>query len=475
MKRFSIAGIGNSYVELCAPLKVYYDITTKCNLNCVFCFKGKPDIDVSRKQAFDNIAKIADANIPDVVFIGGEPLCCEFFFEAVEYAKSKGLNVGIVTNGTLFTDENVKLLKALVNNSISISLHAPNDSLHDSISNGKNTYTKIFNGLRLLNSNGIIPEIAFTPIKENVPYLFQTIDGILSKGIKVSDVLVNRLIPYGNALIKWNEKKVVLEDQEFLLEQMYKLQEKYPDLVLASGDAIPFCMVEEKYRKFIARCDYAITLGWIDATNHFGKCMVRGCADSEKIDNNTIKDLWKRSKSFICHRHMKSIPEDCKSCEWLIECGGGCACSSSDNTSKDAFFNSSTRYKMPHNPRSNMMDSVTPSEEETQSVLNESVYTIHNRFLIRKEKDTYDINELCYLFIPASSGAVIQDIIKPESGEMLWLNEVEKQIVLYLQTDLTVIEVARSVSYEFGINIDEAVLYVKKTIAGLKETGVLNK
>ena len=129
---------------------------------------------------------------------------------------------------------------------------------------------------------------------------------------------------------------------------------------------------------------------------------------------------------------------------------------------------------MPPNPRKTVLDSITPSAAETQSVLNESVYTIHNRFLIRKEKNTDDIYEHCYLFIPASSGAVIQDIIKPESGEMLWLNEVEKQILLYLQTDLTVKEVAKSVSYEFGIKIDEATLYVKKTIAGLEETGVLN-
>lgn len=122
MKLFNIAGDSGAYIELGAPLKVYYDITNRCNLNCVFCFKEKSDNDISLDQIKAVIQKVADANIPDIVFIGGEPMCCPFLFDALEYAKGMGVNTGIVTNGTLFTNENASKLKALVNNSISVSV-----------------------------------------------------------------------------------------------------------------------------------------------------------------------------------------------------------------------------------------------------------------------------------------------------------------------------------------------------------------
>jgi hypothetical protein len=72
-----------------------------------------------------------------------------------------------------------------------------------------------------------------------------------------------------------------------------------------------------------------------------------------------------------------------------------------------------------------------------------------------------------YLFLPPTSGAVIQDIITPESGKMLWINELEKQIIIYLQSGLPVIDIAKSISYEFSLSREKALTLVKNTIAVL--------
>ena len=246
MKKFQIRAQNNKYVKLGAPLKVYYDITSDCNLNCIFCFKGKNKKKVTWDTIKDVITKIADANIPDVVFIGGEPMCSPFLFDAFLYCKELGINTGIVTNGTLFNKDNVKKLKKFVNNSISISIHAPNDILHDELSRGENVYSSIIKGLELLNEYDIIPELSFTPVKANIYTLYDTISSVLDKGIRISDVLVNRLIPSGNALERWCDKEITLNEQVILLDQMERLSKEYPNLKIATGDALPFCMVEEK-------------------------------------------------------------------------------------------------------------------------------------------------------------------------------------------------------------------------------------
>lgn len=468
MKKFSIRTGNREYVELSAPLKIYYDITTLCNLDCEFCFKGKSTADVSWEQAKNVITKIANANIPDVIFIGGEPMCCAFLFEALEYAKSLGLNVGIVTNGTLFTDENAAILKRLVNNSISVSIHAPNDKLHDKISCGEQVYSRIIEGLHILNKCNIIPELSFTPVKSNIAFLYDTIDSVLGKGIQISDVLVNRLIPSGNALDCWQDKRVGLADQKSLLEQMDRLTEKYPDLVITSGDAIPFCMVEEKYRKFITRCDYAITLGWINDKNLFGKCMVRGSSGAESIENQDMRYLWKQAEVFLEHRHMKNLLEECKKCDWLIQCGGGCACSSIGELDKDAYLSEGPKYVMPQlDDNYSDLDTMLLAEDLIGKVQLSSKYKMKHRFFIRKERDCKSYTDEAYLLLPVSSGAVIQDVITADCGEILWINSIEKQTILYMQQASSTAEIIKSISYEFNMDIDRAEHLVKLTIAGL--------
>lgn len=476
MKKFSIRDSNGKYVELSAPLKVYYDITTKCNLNCIFCFKGKSNSDVSWMQAKNIIKQVADASIPDIIFIGGEPMCCPFLFDALQYAKDRGLNPGIVTNGTLFTDSNAEFLKNLVNNSISVSIHAPNDAIHDKISQGKDVYTHIIDGLNILNKHGIVPELSFTPVQSNIDLLYETIDSVFQKGIQISDVLVNRLIPSGNALDCWHNKKIGLEEQNRLFDQIERLSNKYPNMVITTGDAIPFCMVEEKYRKFITRCDYAITLGWINDQNLFGKCMVRGSSGADSLEKSDIRKLWKQSKSFLEHRCMENLPKDCKECNWLMQCGGGCACSGMGKTNQDAYFDSDLKYSMPPiNCKVNFNDTIKISDNELDNIPINIAFKLKRKFCIRREYSCNEEQDEIYLFLPESSGAVIQDVITSDGGEILWINEIEKQIILYMQNSFTVKEIAKCISYEFWINIDEALLQVKNTIAALQILDMVKK
>lgn len=466
MKKFHIKSDENKYVELGAPLKVYYDITTQCNLNCIFCFKGMCNSDVVWNQAKDVIKKVADANIPDIAFIGGEPMCCPFLFDALKYAKALGLNPGIITNGTLFTDENVSLLKKLVNNSISVSIHAPNNELHTEISRVEGVYSRIIEGLKILNRHEIIPELSFTPVKDNLKYLYDTISGVLKRGIQISDVLVNRLIPAGNALECWCNKQVSLDGQIVLLKQMEQLANEFPDLIITTGDAIPFCLVEEKYRKFITRCDYAITLGWINEQNLFGKCMVRGSSGTDNINNSSIRELWKNSEAFLEHRHMKNLNDDCRKCEWLFQCGGGCACSGVGNVNMDAYFSERNKYIMPKMDESYYYEQEF-NDRDLAVVSTEAAYMMKNPFIIRKERDVHNEFDEFYLLLPCSSGAIIQDVIKPEEGEILWINSIEKQVILYMQQSKKIKDIAKCISYEFNISIDDAVLYARTTIANL--------
>ena len=94
---------------------VNYHITNRCNYHCTYCF-GKfngqkdPTLD-DAKKIVDNIALyFAQNNIADgrINFAGGEPALYEHLDELIDYTSSLGIQVSIVTNGSLLTLERIR-------------------------------------------------------------------------------------------------------------------------------------------------------------------------------------------------------------------------------------------------------------------------------------------------------------------------------------------------------------------------------
>src|SRR5262245_15027684 len=85
--------------------------TTFCNFNCWYC------VGRHMKQehlTYENFVKIIDGSTPSLKHLAlvgeGEPIMNKRFFDMVRYAKAKGLRVGLTTNGSMFSQSNVKKL-----------------------------------------------------------------------------------------------------------------------------------------------------------------------------------------------------------------------------------------------------------------------------------------------------------------------------------------------------------------------------
>lgn len=110
------------------PNSVCWNITSKCNDTCKFCYRDKNIQELSfekQKQVIDQIAK---SGIKKLTFAGGEPLLVENINQLVLYAKSKNLIVSMTTNGILLDDNKIErdfLLRNL--NWLTLSLDGEND------------------------------------------------------------------------------------------------------------------------------------------------------------------------------------------------------------------------------------------------------------------------------------------------------------------------------------------------------------
>ena len=90
-------------------------VTKRCNFSCPGCSSGSPEYTKNFKgQELETgeLKKIIDKVAwfkPGIYFCGGEPTLREDLYELIKYAKNKGLVTAFTTNGSLLSDENIKI------------------------------------------------------------------------------------------------------------------------------------------------------------------------------------------------------------------------------------------------------------------------------------------------------------------------------------------------------------------------------
>src|SRR5438309_739593 len=98
------------------PGYLQFAITNICNAKCDFCgfavdrFDPKQRRSVTLREARDVIDIAVKNHIGYLLFVGGEPLVHKEVRAMVRYAAERGIHPMICTNGSLWTDENMRAL-----------------------------------------------------------------------------------------------------------------------------------------------------------------------------------------------------------------------------------------------------------------------------------------------------------------------------------------------------------------------------
>ncbi|MCX5713913.1 MAG: radical SAM protein [Candidatus Omnitrophica bacterium] len=97
------------------PITVELDLTNLCNHRCPECvvnyFRAADNNSMPFKSAQSIIGQLAKNKIRGLIFTGGgEPLCNPCALKAVELARSKGLDIGFITNGSLINEKAARII-----------------------------------------------------------------------------------------------------------------------------------------------------------------------------------------------------------------------------------------------------------------------------------------------------------------------------------------------------------------------------
>ena len=148
-------------------LNIY--LTNACNLNCPHCFMkaGKRlDKELTEEEWIRVLTEFAECGGKAVTFTGGEPLLHPGFCQIVEKAHGMGLQVTVLTNGILWTDELIDRLSDCLTE-VQISIDGVDDASNAKVRKA-GTFEQLVRNVSRFSKNGVRVSVATTFTQDNI-------------------------------------------------------------------------------------------------------------------------------------------------------------------------------------------------------------------------------------------------------------------------------------------------------------------
>lgn len=300
---------GGYFQEVIQPLSTaYVHVTNICNLNCIGCYSYDRTRNCTDKLTLENysyiLSELAKNGVETVTISGGEPLIRKDIIEICRYAKDKAkISVlNLITNGTLYDEEQIKQLKKYVDAlAVSIDGYSTENSqfLRDA-----GSFQKAVEFVRRVKELGLPVSILPTLHKKNIKAIGEYMK--LSRELQVP-------ISFSLLTCSGELKDFIPTDQDlsFLAEYLCEYMK---------NGVVPL----QDYSELEARksCGAGSSIISVTSEGDIYPCHMMH-------DTNTVMgNILERPLEEILY-NAKPLPnvediEKCQNCEMKYLCGGGC-------------------------------------------------------------------------------------------------------------------------------------------------------
>ncbi|MEN8261001.1 MAG: radical SAM protein, partial [Pseudomonadota bacterium] len=183
-----------------APLQLFLELTSACNLACHHCYVSAGEGEVRQipgpllQQLLLEFQALGGVY---ATFSGGEPTLHKSWKPAMRFARFIGLDTMLLTNGTTLRAQDIDFLREL-DSQVAISLDAGNPIAHDAI-RGEGTFEKTLARLEQLSAKGMGSNVTlcFTPMACNYRLLPEIVS--LADRLGIGTVYLSLLEDRGRA------------------------------------------------------------------------------------------------------------------------------------------------------------------------------------------------------------------------------------------------------------------------------------
>lgn len=317
------------------PRTIFLELLYGCNLYCTYCYIGQnrnhtkpfvPAFDIT----LDILQKMKQEKVDEVVLLGGEPTLHPRFMDICSAIAELGFRYrGIVTNGTVMTQEKASLLQRL-GFWVDISFRGPDADTFDTITGKRGSFWKTFNAALMLSQSGVSVGIEFDCTLQNYDKLYATIEMLVRDGVRIQQLQLHRIMPEGDAQHHMENFSLSLNQWQVVFEQAARIRNEFGFSVVFE-DGFPLCLVQPEYRDMITPCPCGFTLLTIAPNGDIRYCPCH----SETLGNirrDSLTEIWKNSLTRF--RNTDRHPAVCLTCDLFEVCRGGCSASGGQEMDK---------------------------------------------------------------------------------------------------------------------------------------------
>lgn len=213
---------------LYSPIRIYYELTLACDLQCKFCFNnsGKSRLnELTTDEVIKSLETLKRANVMDVRFTGGEPTQRKDWFEILKEAKNLGFVVSCNINANYFNATIPRQLSKLNLEQVTVSIDGT--EIHHEQNRGENTFRRAVKNIELMHRLGIKLRFNTLVSKYNINDVEFMIK-LASKYATEINFFVVRFIGRGSHLGETHS--VDMKKFKKMSLQAAELQKKYPKL-----------------------------------------------------------------------------------------------------------------------------------------------------------------------------------------------------------------------------------------------------
>jgi SynChlorMet cassette radical SAM/SPASM protein ScmE len=329
---------------MATPRSIEIAITHRCNLHCTYCSHftspGDTGQDLPTADWLRFFEELGRLGVMNATFMGGEPFLRKDLPELIEGIVQNRMRFGILTNGTLITDEIAAFLASTGRcDSVQVSIDGSQSEAHDAC-RGEGSFHKALRGFENLRRHGISVAVRMTIHRHNVHDLEETARFLLEErglpGFSTNAASYLGLCRENNDLIGLS-----VEERSLAMEALLRLSARYPGRITAQAGPLAEAkawigMEQARTRRdppipgkgFLTGCGGAFSKIGVLADGTLVPCIQMSHVRLGRISGDVLKAVWQSHPELERIRRRREIPlsefASCRGCDYMGYCTGNC-------------------------------------------------------------------------------------------------------------------------------------------------------
>jgi MoaA/NifB/PqqE/SkfB family radical SAM enzyme len=309
-----------------SPILIKWDITYKCNLNCVHCYSSSTssgEYGLSTDLCKRIIDILDETGVFKIQFLGGEPTCREDHLELINYAKQRRFNVCLNTNATLISGSEATKLKCSEIDSVQVGLDGIGKT-NDSFRGSEGAFERTIRGIENLVSVGLRVGVVTVLNKTNIGEIMDIVN--LCSKLGVDNIQFLTLACSGRGADA-THLEISMDDRLKCRISIEAAREKNPHMAIDSPGTRSLQLDQLILKGSISEddvqhgCDAGTYSLELDPYGDLHLCLLERSEGIGNVLENNPYELFEEAFRL----KERSAPSECKKCgRFLLDCWGHC-------------------------------------------------------------------------------------------------------------------------------------------------------